>query len=166
MLHHLTIDDMPHSIWLSRSEEEYCLHHEGRAIPVSLTQGTAGRCSLCIGGVKHPLTMVSSGDTVFVHFKGNAYNIAFSDAVTFFAQAGGGSADDVITAPMPGAVVSVNVASGDSVNEGDVLAIIESMKLETALKAPRNGIIEAVSYEPGQTFERDAVLVKLVLEDD
>lgn len=166
MLHNLTIDGEPFTIWLSRTGEQCHLHHDDQVSPVALTKDSENHYTICIDGKTHQLVMARSGDTAFIHFAGNAYEIAFSDAATFFAQAAGGSAEDAITAPMPGAVIAINVAPGDAVGEGEVLAIIESMKLETALKAPRDGIVEAVSYEPGQTFERDAVLIKLVVEDD
>ena len=62
---------------------------------------------------------------------------------------------------MPGSIVAVQVAVGDAVTKGQTLLVMESMKMETTIAAPRDGVIEALSYEKGQTFDRDALLVKL-----
>jgi biotin carboxyl carrier protein len=62
---------------------------------------------------------------------------------------------------MPGAVIDAPKAVGDAVAEGDVIIVIESMKLETAIKAPRDGVIAEIAFGKGQSFDRDAVLVRL-----
>jgi 3-methylcrotonyl-CoA carboxylase alpha subunit len=67
----------------------------------------------------------------------------------------------VARAPMPGVVVSVNAAPGDSVLAGAVLVVIESMKLETQIRAPQDGVVERIHVKIGENFERDAVLATL-----
>ena len=64
-------------------------------------------------------------------------------------------------APMPGVVVALNVAPGQKIARGETLLVIESMKLETAIKAGRDGIVAAVHFEKGCTFNRGAALVSL-----
>ena len=65
---------------------------------------------------------------------------------------------------MPGTVVRVDVAVGDHVATGDPLVVIESMKLETTIRAWHDGTVSAVHVTAGQSFERDAVLVTLAAE--
>jgi len=65
---------------------------------------------------------------------------------------------------MPGSVVALPVAVGDSVRAGDTLVIIESMKLEVALKATQPGRVAAINCAIGRSFEKDAVLVVLAGE--
>ena len=76
----------------------------------------------------------------------------------------GASADDVATAPMPGVVVAVHTAPGARVTRGDTLMVIESMKLETAIKAWRDGTVETIHVAEGRTFERSAPLVTFAPE--
>ena len=64
-------------------------------------------------------------------------------------------------APMPGVVVALHVAAGDAVGEGDALMVIESMKLETTLVAPREARIQAVHFGVGATFGLKAILLTL-----
>jgi len=62
---------------------------------------------------------------------------------------------------MPGRVVVVKVAIGEVVSEGQELLVMEAMKMELTLKAPRAGTIEAVQATDGDFVEADAVLVRL-----
>jgi 3-methylcrotonyl-CoA carboxylase alpha subunit len=69
--------------------------------------------------------------------------------------------DDQVRAPMPGRVVVVRAARGDSVVAGQELVIVEAMKMELALKAPRDGVVASVSAAEGDFVEADTVLVSL-----
>ncbi len=71
-----------------------------------------------------------------------------------------GSGDHAI-APMPGRIVLVKVANGDHVTLGQELLVMEAMKMELALKAPRDGIIAKVHASAGDFVEADTILVAL-----
>ena len=62
---------------------------------------------------------------------------------------------------MPGRVVVVRAAQGDSVVAGQELLVIEAMKMELALKAPRDGVVAAIDAAAGDFVEADTVLVSL-----
>ena len=64
-----------------------------------------------------------------------------------------------VEAPMPGTILKVNVNVGDSVNEGDTVAVLEAMKMENEIPAPCSGKIAAVNVKQGDTVETGAVLV-------
>ena len=69
--------------------------------------------------------------------------------------------DDQVRAPMPGRVVVVRAAKGDSVVAGQELLVIEAMKMELALRAPRDGVVASVDAAAGDFVEADTVLVSL-----
>lgn len=73
--------------------------------------------------------------------------------------AGGGSMP--LKAPMTGMVVDVAVAVGDAITAGQVLVVVESMKMNNELRAPRDGAVQAVHIQRGQRIERNAVLVTI-----
>jgi biotin carboxyl carrier protein len=70
-----------------------------------------------------------------------------------------------ITAPMPGRVVRVLVAEGDTVSARQPLVVVEAMKMENELRAPGNGLILKVPVLAGQSVEAGAVLAVLDLRD-
>ncbi|HET9134571.1 MAG TPA: biotin/lipoyl-containing protein [Gemmatimonadales bacterium] len=77
------------------------------------------------------------------------------------AAAGGASRGGVLKAPMPGLVVRVQVAVGDTVEAGQGLVVLEAMKMENELKAPAAGTVTAISAIPGQAVEKGAILLQI-----
>jgi acetyl-CoA/propionyl-CoA carboxylase biotin carboxyl carrier protein len=69
--------------------------------------------------------------------------------------------EGAVTAIMPGKIIRVIVAEGDEVAEGDVVCILEAMKMENELKAPRAGTVQAIHVEAGQDVEMGAVLAEI-----
>ena len=70
------------------------------------------------------------------------------------APAGG----ETVTSPMPGTILSVNVKEGATVNKGDVLMILEAMKMENEIIAPCGGTIASVNVQNGASVETGATL--------
>lgn len=70
------------------------------------------------------------------------------------APAGG----ETVSSPMPGTILSVNVSNGSSVKKGDVLMILEAMKMENEIMAPCDGTVSSVSVTKGATVETGALL--------
>ena len=70
------------------------------------------------------------------------------------APAGGES----VTSPMPGTILSVNVSAGKSVKAGDILFILEAMKMENEIVAPCDGVIGQVNVSNGQSVDTGALL--------
>lgn len=68
---------------------------------------------------------------------------------------------DSIIAPMPGKVISVSVSVGESVSEGQTLIVLEAMKMEMAMKAPRDGVVAEVAFESGALVNDGDALVAL-----
>jgi biotin carboxyl carrier protein len=64
-------------------------------------------------------------------------------------------------APMPGKILQVRVEPGQTVRKGDVLAILEAMKMEHEVTAPHDGVVREVAIEPAQQVEAGALLVVL-----
>ena len=63
-----------------------------------------------------------------------------------------------ITSPMPGNILAVNVAAGDMVKKGQVLMVLEAMKMENEIMAPRDGKVTAVAVTKGAAVESGALL--------
>ncbi len=66
-----------------------------------------------------------------------------------------------VNAPMPGTIMSVNVKEGDTVNEGDVVCILEAMKMENEIMASKAGKIASVNVSAGTSVNNGDVLVSI-----
>lgn len=64
-----------------------------------------------------------------------------------------------IVAPMPGSIVNINVSVGQTVKAGDVLIILEAMKMENDITAPCDGVVKQVVTTKGSTVNTDDVLI-------
>jgi acetyl/propionyl-CoA carboxylase alpha subunit len=69
--------------------------------------------------------------------------------------------DGRIKAPIPGQITQVNVAAGDEVEQGQPLLVLEAMKMENEIRAPRSGLIKELKVTPGQRVTLDEVLVEI-----
>ena len=69
-----------------------------------------------------------------------------------------GGAGERINAPMPGNILAVNVVAGDTVKKGQVLMVLEAMKMENEIMAPRDGKVTAVAVAKGAAVESGALL--------
>jgi pyruvate carboxylase subunit B len=64
-----------------------------------------------------------------------------------------------LRAPMPGMIISYSVKVGDKVNTGDLVCILEAMKMQNSLPAPASGVVKAINFESGASVAKDAVIL-------
>lgn len=77
-------------------------------------------------------------------------------------KSAGGSAGSVkVDAPMPGTILAVNVKPGDSVKKGQVLVILEAMKMENEILAPQDGTVSSVDVSGGASVDSGDILLTL-----
>jgi len=164
MQHTFVIADTEHEAWLSRRDGGYVLHVGEEAVPIALSDAEGGGQLLSLGNKISRVLVAPDGDLVHVHFDGSTFTVRYVDPVRRYGSHAGGGAEDIAEAPMPGVVIAVHVKEGQSVSAGDTLMVIESMKLETAIKAWRTGAVAAVHVGVGQTFQRGAPLLALAPE--
>lgn len=158
----ITLDE-PRGVRVTRSGDTATVWIDGVAVPVR-TRPDGGATEITVEGRREKVWVVTDRDTVFVHAFGRAWALEIVDPVEASMRAGQGA--DAATAPMPGVLVAVSVAAGDEVTDGQVVAVIESMKMQTEIRAPRAGVVERMPVAVGESFGQGAPLVVLRTEED
>jgi len=156
----LTLDGTPHEIEILRRRPHLIVRIDGRDHEVTDPGSLGdGRQEIAIAGHRLAIARASAGDRQILRLAGRTHDVTLAADGEGGTDAGAALAE--IRAPMPGAVVSLHVAAGEAVTRGQTLVTIESMKLQTALGAPRDGIVAEVLIAESGMFEKDAVLIRL-----
>jgi acetyl/propionyl-CoA carboxylase alpha subunit len=113
---------------------------------------------ITVGGRAHRVVTAREGDRVFVWCDGLTYTFEQASRARRAAPADHGA--DLL-APMPGRVRRIFASAGEAVGRGTVLLVLEAMKMEHAIRAPRDGIVRRVLVEQGDLVEAGAELVEL-----
>jgi biotin carboxyl carrier protein len=95
-----------------------------------------------------------------VNGKDYSVNIKEGSAESAAPAASGGATTD-IKAQMPGVIIRVEVGVGDAIGEGDVVLVMEAMKMEVEVKSPAAGTVSAVEVSVGDQVQSGSTLVSL-----
>lgn len=122
--------------------------------------------SLIVDGKSHEAFVQEVDEEWQVLLRGRLFPVKVEDEreKRLRAAAGGGVAETGefhLKAPMPGLVVAVSVEEGQEIKKGDVLLILESMKMQNELKSPRDGIVERIKVKAGESVEQKQSLLSV-----
>ena len=144
----------------SGSDGDYRIEHNGESHRISGARRHCSALSLRIGDRARRFEVLDAEANIVVHDGTQRLRLQ-PLALYQHEAAGAGAAADNVVAPMPGRVVVVRATAGDAVAEGQEVMVIEAMKMELSLKAPRDGTVAEVRAATGDFVEADAVLVAL-----
>ncbi|MFF0517963.1 acetyl/propionyl/methylcrotonyl-CoA carboxylase subunit alpha [Actinomadura nitritigenes] len=125
---------------------------DGEPVDASLTGST-----LTYGGRTVSFTAARDGRTLWLGRGGRAWALA-EHVKAEGGAAADASGDGVLRSPMPGTVLAVKVGEGDRVDEGQPLVVVEAMKMEHTVTAPRAGVVAQLPARAGAQVALDAVL--------
>jgi len=161
------IDGEETECWLSHDGDRFVLNTPDGAVACQLTPtGAPGGYTLRAKGLVRKLRLAVGPEATFVHMNGRTFEVGRVDPAERLAGNESGASDDRLVAPMPGVVVSVSAKPGDTVTEGQPLLVIESMKLETTLTAPRDGVVAEIPFAEGDSFGLKDILAQLTPEEE
>jgi pyruvate carboxylase subunit B len=157
---------MEKTFTLTLDGTEYSVEVHGNTFVVNgqpLVVGFEDDGSVTVEGIAYTIaldgtTAVVDGITHQIQVDGIEKTQDSPGAAAPVASAGG---EGAVMAIMPGSIVRVLVSAGDYVREGDVLLVLEAMKMENELHAPIGGLVKAIYVEPGQAVEMNTVLVEI-----
>jgi 3-methylcrotonyl-CoA carboxylase alpha subunit len=116
-------------------------------------------CTLKIDSLSQTLRFSRSAENIEVHNGKRRFQLTVKPNLAFEASAN--SQTNTVRAPMPGRIVSVQTQMGADVTEGVELLVMEAMKMELSLKAPKAGKVSELRVSVGAFVDADAVLVRL-----
>lgn len=138
---------------------KYQVKVDGKVFEVEVEKIGGGYASLTPGSLTAaPAAPVAPAPQAAAPAPAPAAPAAPAPAAPAAAPAAGGAGD--VVAPMPGTVLKVNVNNGDTVASGDVILILEAMKMENEIVAPCAGTV-TLNVKAGETVDTDAVLASV-----
>ncbi|NUS03758.1 MAG: ATP-grasp domain-containing protein [Nonomuraea sp.] len=159
---------------------------DGRPVPASIRTGGSSPAGVRTGDGVSPAGFGAGGGELAVTLGGRTTRyLCARDGDTLWLGRGGASwaftrhligdpgdrpgaaaaGDGVVRSPMPGTVLVVKVQPGDRVSEGQPLVIVEAMKMEHTVTAPRDGVVAELPVQPGKPVDMDAVLAVVTGEE-
>ena len=147
-------------------EVEVVVHFEDRGFRLGLPGGSVsargrlgprGRLDASIDGLEVRATVVACGWERWIISEDRTHRLSRKNP--YAGAAGAERASKRLVAPMPGKVRAVHVRAGDQVRAGQVLMIVEAMKMEHAIHAASDGIVERLCFAEGQQVDEGAELL-------
>jgi biotin carboxyl carrier protein len=123
--------------------------------------------SLIVDGKSHEAYVAAGENDWQVLLRGRLFPVTVEDEreKRLRSAAGGGVSETGefhLRAPMPGLVVAIPVEEGQQINKGQVLLILESMKMQNELKSPRDGTVGRIRVKAGETVEQKQTLLSVM----
>ncbi|HEV8692107.1 MAG TPA: acetyl/propionyl/methylcrotonyl-CoA carboxylase subunit alpha [Ideonella sp.] len=131
----------------------------GRQWPFAARSLGGDRYDVTLGLERHTLSVYLLGERAAVFGEGGTLELHEIDPIAHAGEAAGGAGR--LTAPMPGKVVAFHVKPGDTVTAGQALAVMEAMKMEHTISAPRAGTVAELMYAVGDQVAEGGELLRL-----
>jgi|YelNatPaOPRAMG01_1025707.scaffolds.fasta_scaffold04393_6 biotin carboxyl carrier protein len=165
MAYLVKMDDVEYKVLVKEIEAnkfEVYIDDKSYVVDARLTEGSV--YSLLINNESFEADIDYKGENNYhVLTEGDLFKINVIDEMKakLLQRRGGGVVEgkQVLKSDMPGRVISVKVAVGDSVQEGDILLILEAMKMQNEIKAPKSGEVKELFVKEGENIAADAKLV-------
>jgi 3-methylcrotonyl-CoA carboxylase alpha subunit len=155
----LQLRGQQHAIAIEQQGERLTIAVDETPVPVSNVLRTGGEISATLDAMRLKARVYVYGIHLHVWVEGQHYDFVHEDPrdKEFSASASGGG----LTTPLPGVVVAVKVTEGQTVAAGEVLMVIEAMKMEHAITAPQAGTVQALHFAPGDRVSEGSALLEL-----
>jgi biotin carboxyl carrier protein len=154
------VDKNVHDVEIERTDGLYAVVIDGYRRMVDAQSLESDFYSLLLDGKSYEVSIAADKDAYHVRHGGFETTVRFADPARTARQAMGvGEGPQKVLAVMPGKVVRVLVEEGDEVDDGQGLVVVEAMKMENEIAAPKAGKIRSVEVRPGETVESGAVLL-------
>ena len=147
-------------VTIARSDGQYRVTVDGTEHVVDARKLESDFYSLVVDGRSYEVSVESDGSSYYVRHGAVEQVITLADPGRRARQLrAGGEGPEKVVAMMPGRVVRLLVSDGDTVARGQGLAVVEAMKMENEIPAPKSGRISSINVESGRTVEAGETLM-------
>lgn len=159
--HRFVVEGSQHHILLTplRQPMSYEIVVDNRTHRLIIHHQEANQIVLSVDGHRQTLTVACAEDQFWVHGPHGAVQLKWLSPLPTVGERA--LSEGSLRAPMPGQVIKIMVESGQEVEKGAVLLIIEAMKMEHRIQAPYRGVVETIRYKVGDSVAQDEVLLEL-----
>jgi biotin carboxyl carrier protein len=160
----ITLDGVTREVTVERSGDGFAVTVDGRRHEVSGAGHDRGVLTYLSGTDARVAHVSRSARGIELTIRGRTHVRARDDADADRPVGAASGGDGRVTAPMPGAIMAVNVAVGESVKSGQPLVVLESMKMHNEIVSPIGGTVQSLSCREGEQVSFGQVLVEITAE--
>jgi biotin carboxyl carrier protein len=164
MIYEVILAEKIYRVELTRAGEQWKCRLDGREIPVDVVYGQNGVLSVLLGGKSYEVKQETVGGETNVVVGHERFSASVLDPRSFRSRSRAGATElgvMKIKAPMPGKVVRILAGVGDQVETGQSVIVIEAMKMQNELKAPKNGVLKKIKVAEGATVDAGQALAEV-----
>ncbi len=134
----------------------------GNSYEVEIDNLDSSPMQVTVNGTAYTVSIESGAATVVKPAASSVSAVPAAAPVTMppAAAAPSNGSANVVAAPMPGVILDIAIKAGDQVKRGDQLCALEAMKMKSAVRSPRDGVINAVEVTDGQRVTHGQVIVR------
>jgi biotin carboxyl carrier protein len=146
---------------IDEAEGRFRLEADGRVVEGDVLRPEPGVYTFFVGGrvVEAHVTALVEADAYRVFVAGDSHDARVIDRKRRVVSDAGVEGRQTLTSPMPGKVVAVLVAPGETVEPGQGLVVVEAMKMQNEMKAPKAGVVAEVRVAAGEAVTAGQVMV-------
>lgn len=161
MKYNYSIDNVIYEVEIMPQEEGYAVKIGEDNFQVSGVQIADGEIKFVLDGSQRKAAWAAeSARKTWISLDGKTHVVEKPSAARR-RQMADGAGESTLLSPMPGQVREVLAAVGDEVEQGQTLVLLEAMKMEIRIKAPRAGVVKTMSVEAGGQVDKGDILVEL-----
>jgi len=167
MVFNLHFGEDARTYWISeKTSDSFIMKDEFNQYAVELLELSKNMVRIGINEEDYEIYLAKDQQSeIDIWYEGNVFHLkdeGVLDMQDFYESSHDSASGDILKSPMPGKVIKVLSEVGAEVKKGDVLLIVEAMKMENNLLAPRDGIVEEINVKEGEMVDGSKVLLSLV----
>lgn len=164
MIYNVKVGEKEYRVELSHSISGWQCKVDGREFPLDVVPLSAGALSMLVDGKSYEVHRESGTDETSIVVGRERFNVQVRDPRSLRSRGerdGGAHGPRKITAPMPGKVVRIIAPVGTEVEPGQAVLVIEAMKMQNELKAPKKGRVRSMNVAEGAAVEAGQTLAEV-----